>query len=137
MPRANGGKPLAANSATTAKTAIMSLMMGYLLPARCWTGELKIEKGEELLPLETIDKKVYVRKKLSCRGAVRGHGAPIGIWNFFVTETAVCVPGQDVGLKGIPKDSTKFSAYRGPIASTGMFPSSIVSLTCLARWSSA
>ena len=34
MPRANGGKPLAANSTITAKTAIMSLMMGYLLPAR-------------------------------------------------------------------------------------------------------
>jgi hypothetical protein len=32
VPRANGGKPLAANSATTARTAIMSLMMGYLLP---------------------------------------------------------------------------------------------------------
>ena len=103
MPRANGGKPLAANSATTAKTAIMSLMMGYLLPARCWTGELKIEKGEELLPLETIDKKVYVRKKLSCRGAVRGHGAPVGIWNFFVAGTAVCVPGQEWAPKESPK----------------------------------
>ena len=47
VPRANGGKPLAANSATTARTAIMSLMMGYLLPARC-IGNLVIEKGEEL-----------------------------------------------------------------------------------------
>ena len=47
VPRANGGKPLTANSATTAKTAIMSLMMGYLLPARR-IGELETENGEEL-----------------------------------------------------------------------------------------
>ena len=47
VPRANGNNPLAATSTIAARTAIMSLMMGYLLPARC-IGNLVIEKGEEL-----------------------------------------------------------------------------------------
>ena len=59
------------------------------------------------LSRETIQKEIYVLKELARRGAVCGHGAPVGIWNFFVAGTVVYVPWQGMHLKGILKSLKK------------------------------